>query len=62
MQLKLHNVVDFLYASSYVERCLKDFKFVVFESCEIKSVLDHVLQMDGAVVSDLEVLQDLNEV
>ena len=62
MQLKLHNVVDFLYASSYVERCLKDLKFVVFESSEIKSVLDHVLQMDGAVVSDLEVLQDLNEV
>lgn len=52
INLELHDVVDVPQSKSQVKGLLVDFEFVVLQPRDVKGIVNHVLEMDGAVVDD----------
>lgn len=58
LYLKLHNIEDFFENVSNVKHLFVYLELIVFESCHVKGVVDHILQMDGSVVYDTQELNN----
>ena len=60
--LKLHDIVDNIDRLSDFEFALIDLELVIFKAGDVQCIVDHVLQVDGAIVHYLKELEDLGNV
>lgn len=58
IKLELHDVVDLIDNFSDCKWCHVDLKLVILEAGDVQGITNDVLQMNGAVVDNLDELQD----